>query len=69
MKVPLAVQIEAQERLRDQQTDLETLHAIEGTILTLRLLQALETDFRQYMKSRKAVDCSGSDHPNHQTRG
>jgi len=56
MKVPLSTQIEAQERLRDQHTDLESLHAIEGTILTLRLLQALETDFRQYMKSRKGTE-------------
>lgn len=60
MKIPLTDQIAAQERYRDyletKPEATQTLHAIEGTILTLRLLQALETDFRQYMKSRKGTE-------------
>lgn len=60
MKIPLADQIAEQERRRDELNTLtkstaeatDRLNAVEGTILTLRLLQAYEVPFREFMKTR-----------------
>lgn len=60
MKVSLSDQIAEQERRRDELNTLAKstaeatgrLNAVEGTILTLRLLQAYEAPFREFMKQR-----------------
>lgn len=62
MKITLPDQIAEQERRRDElealvSTDpgrMRSLHAVEGTILTLRLLQNVEPEFRQFMRERSA---------------
>lgn len=62
VKIPLPDQIAEQERRREEleafvSADpgrMRSLHAVEGTILTLRLLQNVEPEFRQFMRERSA---------------
>lgn len=67
MKVPLTEQIQEATRYRDsleklreegfeytEAPDLETrLHRAEGIVLTLKLLQVTEQDFREFMRQRR----------------
>lgn len=61
MKIPLLDQIAEAERHRDElQAALAKrpelagrLHAAEGMCLTMRLVQAIETDLRQFMAERR----------------
>jgi hypothetical protein len=67
MKVPLHEQIEEAERYRDslrelreegvkftEGPDLETrLDSAEGIVLTLRLIQVTEIEFREFMRQRR----------------
>lgn len=62
MKVPLSAQIAVATRRRDQlERDVITrpdlmndLHATEATILTLSLIQSTETEFRQFMATKRS---------------
>ena len=62
VKIPLPDQIAEQERRRAElealvsaePSHLPSLHAVEGTILTLRLIQSTENEFRQFMRERSA---------------
>lgn len=62
MKVPLSAQIAVATRRRDQlEVDVLTspdlmddLHATEATILTLSLIQSTETEFRQFMATKRS---------------
>jgi hypothetical protein len=62
MKVPLSAQIAAATRHRDQlETAVQSspelmpdLHATEATILTLSLIQSTETEFRQFMATKRS---------------
>lgn len=62
MKVPLSDQIAVATRRRDQlERDVLTspdlmndLHATEATILTLSLIQSTETEFRQFMATKRS---------------
>lgn len=57
MKVPLPTQIAEAAQHRDELQSavlkrpelIDRLHAAEGTVLTLTLLQTTETEFRQFM--------------------
>lgn len=61
MKIPLSDQIAEAERHRDElqaavakRPDLVgRLHAAEGMCLTMRLVQSIETDLRQFMKTQR----------------
>lgn len=57
MKIPLSEQIQEAERHRGELTrqggDLTRLHRAEGIVLTLRLLEATEQDFREFMRARR----------------
>lgn len=57
MKIPLSEQIQEAEQHRDELArgggDQTRLHRVEGTILTLRLLEVTEQDFREFMRAKR----------------
>lgn len=60
MKIPLSEQIQEAEQHRDELTrqggDQTRLHRAEGIVLTLRLLEATEQDFREFMRQRRTTN-------------